>query len=88
MIEIVCYSSCTFCVCVSRSEEGGQHLPHAETPPHCGAAGDVQLGWDALHGFRVVSLSLAGIPRNMTKHAPRVRNLTPAHTGERKMLYL
>lgn len=47
------------CVCVYlcafRSEEGGEHLSHAEAPPHCRAAGDVQLGRDALHGVRVVS---------------------------------
>lgn len=33
-----------------RPEAGGDHLPHAETPPHCGATRDVQLRGDAVHG--------------------------------------
>lgn len=35
----------------SRSEAGGQHLPHAQAPPHRGAAGDLQLRRHALHGL-------------------------------------
>lgn len=45
-----------FCF-VSRSEARGQHLPHAQTPPHRGAAGDLQLRRHALHGVRVVRFS-------------------------------
>lgn len=30
-------------------------MPHAETPAHSRAAGDLQLGGDALHGVRIVS---------------------------------
>ena len=33
-----------------RSEEGGQHLSHAQTSPHRGASRDLQLGGNALHG--------------------------------------
>lgn len=30
-------------------------MPHAQAPPHSGAAGDVLLGRDALYGVRIVS---------------------------------
>lgn len=40
----------------SRSEARGQHLPHAQTPSHRGAAGDLQLGRHALHGLWIVSV--------------------------------
>ena len=66
----------SFPVCVFRSEEGGQHLPHAEASPHCGAAGDIQLRWNALHGFRIVSFSLARIPHSMIEHTSPIKNLT------------
>ncbi len=73
-----------FSTCVYRSEEGGQHLPHAEAPPHCGAAGDVQFRRDALHGFRVVSLGLAKMLLNVLEHT----NLTITHKDERKRSFL
>ena len=38
-----------------RPEAGGHHLPHAETPAHCGTAGDLFLRGHALHGVRIVS---------------------------------
>lgn len=40
-----------------RSEEGSEHLSHAETSSHSGASGDLQLWWHALHGVWVVSPS-------------------------------
>lgn len=61
--------------CVFRSKERGQHLPHVEAPPHCGAAGDVQLRWDALHGFWIVR-----IPFNMTKPTHHTSPHQKAHT--------
>lgn len=36
-----------------RSQAGGDYLPHVETSPHRGAAGDLLQRGDALHGVRV-----------------------------------
>lgn len=41
-----------------RSEEGSQYLSHAEASSYCWTVGDIQLRWNALYGFRVVSFSL------------------------------
>lgn len=63
-------------VSASRPEEGGEHLSHAETPPHCGVAGDLQLGRDALHGVWVVSLTARS---NERCHTPAPSATTRTH---------
>lgn len=39
----------------SRLKTRGNHLPHAKTPAHRRAFGDLQLGGHAVHGVRIVS---------------------------------
>lgn len=50
-------------------------MPHAETSAHRGAAGNVQLGRNAVHGVRVVSMMNVICP--LCKWNPRRRDATP-----------
>ena len=49
-----CRTTGTECNCFSiysRSEEGSQYMPHAQTSKHCRTTRDLQFRWHALYGL-------------------------------------
>jgi len=52
---------CNFGFVYYRLKEGSNDMPHVKTSPHCGASRNIQLGRNALYGFRIVSLCIVWI---------------------------